>query len=192
VTQAAASAWVGELAQRHLDAAYNLGRWLLGNEQDAADAVHDAYLRAARSAHTYAGGNARAWWLTIVRNCCLAKLSTRKRETQLQAVDAANAVTSLPRSAENEVEERADAVQRGALIAQHLNALPPEFREVLVLREIEDLSYREIADVLQVPIGTVMSRLARGRAQLQRALLERALLDPALAQTPAQEQTHGM
>ena len=74
-----ASAWVGELAQRHLDAAYNLGRWLLGNEQDAADAVHDAYLRAARSAHTYAGGNARAWWLAIVRNCCLARLSSRQR-----------------------------------------------------------------------------------------------------------------
>jgi RNA polymerase sigma-70 factor, ECF subfamily len=182
-----ASAWVGELVQRHLDSAYNLGRWLLGNEQDAADAVHDAYLRAARSAHTYAGGNARAWWLTIVRNCCLAKLSTRKRETQLQTVDAAISSSALPRSVDSEVEERADAAQRGALIARHLNALPPEFREALVLREIEDLSYREIADVLQVPIGTVMSRLARGRAQLQRALL-----DHALADTKAQEQTHGM
>ena len=69
-----------DLALRHLDAAYNLGRWLLGNEQDAADAVHDAYLRAARSADTYAGGNARAWWLAIVRNCCLARLSTRVRD----------------------------------------------------------------------------------------------------------------
>lgn len=175
--------WIGELAQRHLDAAYNLGRWLLGNEQDAADAVHDAYLRAARSAHTYAGGNARVWWLTIVRNCCLAKLSTRKRETPLHSVDAANAAATLSRSADNEVEERVDAAQRGALIAQHLNALVPEFREALVLREIEDLSYREIADVLQVPIGTVMSRLARGRALLQRALLNQAL---------AQESTHGL
>ena len=181
------SAWVGELAQRHLDAAYNLGRWLLGNEQDAADAVHDAYLRAARSAHTYAGGNARAWWLTIVRNCCLARLSTRRRETQLQNVDAANAMATPLRSVDNEVEERTDAAQRGTLIAQHLNALPTEFREALVLREIEDLSYREIADVLQVPIGTVMSRLARGRAQLQRTLLDRTL-----AGTPAQEQTHGL
>ena len=181
------SAWVGELAQRHLDAAYNLGRWLLGNEQDAADAVHDAYLRAARSAHTYAGGNARAWWLTIVRNCCLARLSTRRRETQLQNVDAANAMATPLRSVDNEAEERTDAAQRGILIAQHLNALPPEFREALVLREIEDLSYREIADVLQVPIGTVMSRLARGRAQLQRTLLNQVLAD-----TKAQEQTHGL
>ena len=187
MTQAVASAWVGELAQRHLDAAYNLGRWLLGNEQDAADAVHDAYLRAARSAHTYAGGNARAWWLTIVRNCCLAKLSTRRRETQLQNVDAANAMAAPLHSVDNEVEERTDAAQRGTLIAQHLNALPAEFREALVLREIEDLSYREIADVLQVPIGTVMSRLARGRAQLQRALLKQTLAD-----TKAQEQTHGL
>jgi RNA polymerase sigma-70 factor (ECF subfamily) len=187
VTQAMTSAWVGELVQRHLDAAYNLGRWLLGNEQDAADAVHDAYLRAARAAHTYAGGNARAWWLTIVRNCCLAKLSSRQRETQLQNVDPANAAATPFRSADNEVEEHADAAQRGVLIAEYLNALPSEFREALVLREIEDLSYREIADVLQVPIGTVMSRLARGRAQLQRDLLDRAL-----AETKVQEQTHGM
>jgi RNA polymerase sigma-70 factor, ECF subfamily len=177
-----ASAWVGELAQLHLDAAYNLGRWLLGNEQDAADAVHDAYLRAARSAHTYAGGNARAWWLTIVRNCCLAKLSSRKRETHLRVADATDPVTALPGSGDNDVEDRVDAAQRSALIAQQLHALPLEFREALVLREIEDLSYREIADVLQVPIGTVMSRLARGRAHLQRAL----------ADTPAQEQTHGL
>src|SRR5450432_1335318 len=114
MSSAMASSWVGELAQQHLDAAYNLGRWLLGNEQDAADAVHDAYLRAARSAHTYAGGNARAWWLTIVRNCCLAKLSSRRRETQLPTIDTENAVAMLPLSVDNEVEERADAAQRGA------------------------------------------------------------------------------
>ncbi len=165
----AASTWVGDLVQQHLDAAYNLGRWLLGNEQDAADAVHDAYLRAARSAHTYAGGNARAWWLAIVRNCCLAKLSTRRRETPVHTFDAANAASTRQR-AEDNVEDLAHTAQCRTLLAGHLRALPTEFREVLVLREIEDLSYREIADVLQVPIGTVMSRLARGRAQLQRNL----------------------
>jgi len=180
MSHAAASAWVGDLVQRHLDAAYNLGRWLLGNEHDAADAVHDAYLRAARSAHTYAGGNARAWWLTIVRNCCLAKLSSRQREGQVQTLDAATAA-ALPRTADNDVEDRVAAVQSGARIAAHLRALPVEFRETLVLREIEDLSYREIADVLQVPIGTVMSRLARGRALLQRALT-----------TDKQESPHGL
>ena len=171
-THGTTSDWVGELAQRHLDAAYNLGRWLLGNEQDAADAVHDAYLRAARAAHTYAGGNARAWWLAIVRNCCLARLATRKRERHLVVVDGERSALEAP--AGDDVEARVAAEQAGARVAAHLRALPPEFRETLVLREIEDLSYREIADVLGVPIGTVMSRLARGRALLQRALAAEA------------------
>jgi RNA polymerase sigma-70 factor (ECF subfamily) len=153
--------WIGELAQQHLDAAYNLGRWLLGNEQDASDAVHDAYVRAARAAHTYAGGNARAWWLAIVRNCCLAKLALRKRDTHLRAITDEASIA--------DVEQRAETDQRRAIVAEQLRALPVEFREALVLREIEDLSYREIADVLNVPIGTVMSRLSRGRAMLQRA-----------------------
>ncbi len=162
-----ADSWIGGLMQRHLDAAYNLGRWLLGNEHDAADAVHDAYLRAARAAHTYAGGNERAWWLAIVRNCCLAKLATRKRESHLRAVD------SLPAPlAQADAETDAQSAQFRARVAEQLRALPPEFRETLVLREIEDLSYREIADVLDVPIGTVMSRLARGRAMLQRAFAD--------------------
>jgi RNA polymerase sigma-70 factor (ECF subfamily) len=175
---AATGNWIDARAQQHLDAAYNLGRWLLGNEQDAADAVHDAYLRAARAAHTYAGGNARAWWLAIVRNCCLAKLSTRKREVQLRSVDAAESAGT----ASSEVEERAHAAQCGALLAAQLRALPAEFREALVLREIEDLSYREIADVLGVPIGTVMSRLARGRALLQRAVSQQPRIAAALEQ----------
>ena len=168
---------VGDLALRHLDAAYNLGRWLLGNEQDAADAVHDAFVRASRSADTYAGGNARAWWLAIVRNCCLARLSTRSSERQHVAIDqvaaeqgrdAADAL--LAHSDAGEVEDRLDHAQRSALIRRQLENLPVEFRETLILREIEELSYREIADVLQAPIGTVMSRLARGRALLQKSL----------------------
>lgn len=163
-----ATAWVGELVLRHLDAAYNLGRWLLGNEQDAADAVHDAYLRAANGAHTYGGGNERAWWLAIVRNCCLAKLSARGREQPRAAARDGN--DGATRTPDNEVEDRVEAALAQARIARHLRALAPEFREALVLREFEDLSYREIADVLGVPIGTVMSRLSRGRALLQRAL----------------------
>jgi RNA polymerase sigma-70 factor, ECF subfamily len=192
MSHAVASTWVGELAQRHLDAAYNLGRWLLGNEHDAADAVHDAYVRAARSAHTYAGGNARAWWLAIVRNCCLAKLSSRQREVQVRDIDAASAAAALPRTADNDVEEQAAAAQSGARIAAHLRALPVEFRETLVLREIEDLSHREIADVLQVPIGTVMSRLARGRALLQRALAGDPSAPSMAAATTGQESPHGL
>jgi RNA polymerase sigma-70 factor (ECF subfamily) len=175
----AASAVIGELAQRHLDAGYNLGRWLLGDEQDAADAVHDAFVRALRSAHTYAGGNARAWWLAIVRNSCMAKLGARGRDVLHGAVDVAQ--TEPAPAAGNEVEDYTEASQRRALIARSLRGLPVEFRETLVLREIEDLSYREIADMLGVPIGTVMSRLARGRALLQRALAE-----------PSQESGHGL
>jgi RNA polymerase sigma-70 factor (ECF subfamily) len=186
MTAAASQDFVGELAQRHLDAAYSLGRWLLGNEHDAADAVHDAFLRAAKSADTYAGGNARAWWLAIVRNCCLARLDTRSRDRRNVSIDDTSgsgerAEQLLPHSEAGDVEDRIDHAQRQALIVRHLNNLPIEFREALILREIEELSYREIAEVLQAPIGTVMSRLARGRALLQKAL----------AGTAAGEVTHG-
>jgi RNA polymerase sigma-70 factor (ECF subfamily) len=169
VNAQATRAWVSELAQEHLDAAYNLGRWLLGNEHDAADAVHDAFLRAAGSAHTYAGGNARAWWLAIVRNACLALLNARRRDAA--PGDAASRIESAPAyvSDPGAVEAAAEAEQQRREIERHLRALPVEFRETLVLREIEDFSYREIADVLGVPIGTVMSRLSRGRALLQKA-----------------------
>jgi RNA polymerase sigma-70 factor (ECF subfamily) len=187
VNVSATNAFVEDLAQRHLDAAYNLGRWLLGNEQDAADAAHDAYVRAVRAAHTYAGGNARAWWLAIVRNCCLAKLAARKREAHQQHLHLVQVQAQEPSG--NAAEERIEAYQRAALIEQRLRALPSEFREALVLREIEDLSYREIADVLGVPIGTVMSRLSRGRALLQRAL------DPSTSSgqaASAPEKTHGL
>jgi RNA polymerase sigma-70 factor (ECF subfamily) len=171
VTAVASSAWVSALAEEHLDAAYNLGRWLLGNEQDAADAVHDAFVRATRSAHTYAGGNARAWWLAIVRNCCLAALKTRHREAPGVAVETI--VDAGVDAAANDVESTAQAAERSRAIERQLRALPVEFREALILREIEDLSYREIADMLDVPIGTVMSRLSRGRALLQMALAPR-------------------
>lgn len=165
---------VDELALRHLDAAYNLGRWLLGSEQDAADAVHDAYLRAARACDTYAGGNARAWWLAIVRNCCLARLSLRNKDKHNVAIDENPAAAErwLPRAEAEEIEERLDGSRRSQRLDVHLRNLPVTYREVLILREIEELSYREIADVLETPIGTVMSRLARGRALLQKALTE--------------------
>jgi RNA polymerase sigma-70 factor, ECF subfamily len=165
---------VDDLALRHLDAAYNLGRWLLGNEQDAADAVHDAYLRAARACDTYAGGNARAWWLAIVRNCCLARLALRNKEKANVAIDDNPVVAErlMPHDEGGAVEDEVDGAIRRRQMAMHLDRLPAMFREVLILREIEELSYREIADVLEAPIGTVMSRLARGRALLQKALTD--------------------
>ena len=167
---------VGDLALRHLDAAYNLGRWLLGNDADASDAVHDAFLRATRAADTYAGGNARAWWLAIVRNCCLARLAIRRRERgdvaidQIEGAKGRETVDALFADDADDAEQALETAQRRALFAAQVAELPVEFREVLLLREIEEFSYREIADLLQLPIGTVMSRLSRARALLQAAL----------------------
>ena len=161
-----------DLTLPHLDSAYNLARWLMGSPQDASDAVHTAFLRAARYVHTYAGGNARAWWLSIVRNCCLATLASRERGNVSYDEIAATGSEALPRSERTEVEDALHLSQCASLVMEELQALPLEFREVLVLREIEDCSYREIADILSVPIGTVMSRLARGRATLKTALMK--------------------
>lgn len=162
-----------DLTLPHLDSAYNLARWLMGSPQDASDAVHTAFLRAARYVHTYAGGNARAWWLSIVRNCCLAILSARRpRDVSLESLQAD--AESLIASEADEPEEQLHLAQSAALVMDQLGRLPTEFREVLVLREIEDLPYREIAEVLGVPIGTVMSRLARARRMMRKALSQEA------------------
>jgi RNA polymerase sigma-70 factor (ECF subfamily) len=142
----------------------------MGSPQDASDAVHTAFLRAARYVHTYAGGNARAWWLSIVRNCCLATLAARRpRDVSLDDMEAESAAV-LAATAPDEPEEKLHLAQSAALVLKHLQNLPPEFREVLVLREIEDASYREIGEILSVPIGTVMSRLARARQMMRKAL----------------------
>jgi RNA polymerase sigma-70 factor (ECF subfamily) len=162
-----------DLTLPHLDAAYNLARWLMGSPQDASDAVHTAFLRAARYVHTYAGGNARAWWLSIVRNCCLAILSARRtRDVSLDSLEAD--AESLVATGADEPEQQLHLAQSAALVVEQLGRLPTEFREVLVLREIEDLPYREIAEVLGVPIGTVMSRLARARLMMRKALSQDA------------------
>ncbi|GAB2551911.1 sigma-70 family RNA polymerase sigma factor [Rhodanobacter koreensis] len=168
---------IGDLAVSHLDAAYNLARWLLGNEADATDAVQDAFVRALRSADTFVGGNAKAWWLTIVRNCCLARLKVRRRDLRLVDIDQVTAdhgdgaeLRLLQQTDTNDVESRASSAQESLSLRKHLRRLPSEFREVLILREIEELSYREISDALHIPIGTVMSRLARGREKLMKAI----------------------
>jgi RNA polymerase sigma-70 factor (ECF subfamily) len=171
--QASAALDVGlvrDLTLPHLDSAYNLARWLMGSPQDASDAVHTAFLRAARYVHTYAGGNARAWWLSIVRNCCLATLAARRpRDLSLDAMEA-DIAANLASTAPDEPEERLHLAQSAALVLKHLERLPAEYREVLVLREIEDASYREIGEILGVPIGTVMSRLSRARQMIREAL----------------------
>jgi RNA polymerase sigma-70 factor, ECF subfamily len=161
---------VRDLTLPHLDAAYNLARWIIGNEEDAGDVVHTAFLRAARYVHTYAGGNARAWWLSIVRNCCLATLGARsKREVSLESLESDDPAFERR---DAPIEESLHLSQSAALILKELQAIPVEYREVLVLRELEDCSYRQIADILSVPIGTVMSRLARARGLIRQALSE--------------------
>ena len=152
----------------HLDDAYTLARYLVRDEHDAQDLVQDAVLRALRYFDGYREGDARAWLLAIVRNCCMTWLRQQGgRETRSAlSFDAGTLSLADPR------ETDARAIQRSeqAALARALNTLPDEFREVIVLREIQELSYKEISDVVGVPIGTVMSRLARGRKRLASAL----------------------
>jgi RNA polymerase sigma-70 factor (ECF subfamily) len=151
----------------HLDDAYTLARYLLRDEHDAQDAVQDAVLRALRYFEGYRDGDARAWLLTIVRNCCLTRQRRdRARRSMMPFIEAAAVEAADPRETDQPAIERSDRAALERLVA----ALPPEFREVIVLREVEELSYKEISDIVGVPIGTVMSRLARARQRLASAL----------------------
>jgi RNA polymerase sigma factor (sigma-70 family) len=159
-----------EIALPHLGAAYNLARWLLHNEHDAEDVVQEAYLRAFKFFSGYYGGDSRSWLLTIVRNTCY---------TWLQQ----NRTLRLADPIEDKLDEIGlDFGDPEMLLLQSIDArtvrnalqeLPAEFREIVVLREMEGLSYKEIANIVDVPIGTVMSRLARGRKRLQALLANR-------------------
>jgi RNA polymerase sigma-70 factor (ECF subfamily) len=158
------------LALPHLDAAYNLARWLTRDDHDAQDVVQEATLRALRYFGAFRGDSARAWLLQIVRNTCFSWLK-ENRPGELQSLDeagAAAAEASAPAADEPHVAalRRADREQ----VNRALAALPVAFREVLVLRELEELSYKEIADITDAPVGTVMSRLARARALMRQAL----------------------
>jgi RNA polymerase sigma-70 factor (ECF subfamily) len=150
-----------------LPSAYNLARWMTRNDQDAEDVVQEAFLRAHRFFPSFRGGDPRAWLLAIVRNACWSWLrANRPREVGTSFDDLHEAPDTRASSAEDDLVRRVDAERlRGAIAA-----LPVEFREVLVLREFEELSYRGIAEVSGIPVGTVMSRLARARARLQVAL----------------------
>jgi RNA polymerase sigma-70 factor (ECF subfamily) len=153
----------------HLSAGYNLARWLTRNDDDAQDVVQEAYLRALHAFDGYRGGDPRAWVLRIVRNTCYTWL--RRRGTR-EALELGTAETVADDSAigpEAEAIRHADAeLLRGAL-----EELPVEFREAVVLREIEGCTYQEIADIAGVPLGTVMSRLSRGRRHLYDAVRKR-------------------
>jgi RNA polymerase sigma-70 factor (ECF subfamily) len=151
----------------HLDAAYNLARWLVGNERDAEDVTQEACLRAFKFFDGFRGGDARSWLLTIVRRTAWTWLRSNRRDEEAIEFDeelhggadiSANPEVSLMRAGDVET------------VRQAIATLPAVFREALVLREIEGCSYKEIADIAGVPIGTVMSRLTRARRLLQTAL----------------------
>ena len=150
----------------YLDAAHNLARYLLRDGQDAEDAVQDAFVRAIRHFDGFRGTDGRAWLLTIVRNTCLTRLRDRRVGESVEFDEEIHTGEAASRGPEADMERRAAARS----VREALDQLAVEFREVLVLRELEGLSYKEIAQISGVPIGTVMSRLARGRRQLQDAL----------------------
>jgi RNA polymerase sigma-70 factor, ECF subfamily len=151
----------------HLDAAYNLARWLTRNDTDAEDVVQEAYLRAFKFFEGFHGDNSRAWLLKVVRNACYTwRQQNRVRELatefdeQVHSGESENPEIILLENINTQVLKRA------------LEALPPEFREAVILRELEGLSYKEIAGITEVPVGTVMSRLARARKRLQQCLAD--------------------
>jgi RNA polymerase sigma-70 factor, ECF subfamily len=151
--------------------AYNLARWLMKNQEDAEDMVQESYLKAFRFFGSFnQGGNCRAWFLRIVRNTCYTALEARKlREKEVpieeDAYDGVEDPSLLPAA----ILDKTTTIE---VVRKAIEQLPADFREALVLREFEGLSYKEIADVSGVPLGTVMSRLARARNQLQFILLE--------------------
>jgi len=152
-----------QVALPHLDSAYNLARWLTRDERDAEDVVQEAYLRALRFIDGFHGTDGRAWLLAIVRNTCFSWME-KNRPRNMQPFD--DETLNLPGAPEAGPEACAERAADELALHRAIAALPLGLREVLVLRELEELSYKEIARVADVPIGTVMSRLARARAHL--------------------------
>jgi RNA polymerase sigma factor (sigma-70 family) len=154
----------------HLDAAYNLARWLTHNAVDAEDMVQEAYLRAFKFFDAFRGPDSRAWLLTIVRNTCYTWLQ------QNRPCDLAASFDEDIHSSESDATNPATLVLQNAdhqMVHQALEQLPVEFREVVILRDLEGFSYKEIAEIAKIPPGTVMSRLARARERLKRLLCNR-------------------
>jgi len=149
----------------HRDAAYNLARWLLRHEYDAEDCVQEAYLKAFQAFPRFRGTDGKTWLLTIVRNLCFSRLRQQQRKEPNVSFDEGIHGDSAP--LEDGPWSHALAQE---LLPRALDLLPVEAREVLVLHELEGLAYREIASVAEIPLGTVMSRLARARQRLQQEL----------------------
>jgi len=154
----------------HLNAAYNLARWLTRNDADAADVVQEACLRAFKYFGGFAGGSGKPWLLSIVRHTCFTWLA-KNRPAELAPLDdmAIDDLADAEAGAAATPESGLLAADERVLLAELLAGLPAEFREIVVLRELEELSYRAIAEVTGLPVGTVMSRLARARGRLRAA-----------------------
>src|ERR1700683_3593747 len=155
----------------HLDAAYNLARWLVRNTHDAEDVVQGAYLRAFKFFGGYHGGDARAWVLKIVRNTSYTFLERNRPADLAEEFDETIHTAGTDRLGTPGAEGALVQSAESRMLHDALDELPVNFREVIVLRELEGMSYKEIAEVMGVPIGTVMSGLARGRGQLRERLL---------------------
>ena len=154
----------------HMNAAYNLARWLAGNDPDAQDVVQEAYLRAFKFLGGFRGGDSRSWLLRIVRNAFYDWLKrNRREETGTEFDEELHSPGDETGAPDTLLLEKADL----ELMRKAIEDLPVEFREILVLRELEGFSYKEIADIAEVPLGTVMSRLARAREHLRTLVIER-------------------
>jgi RNA polymerase sigma-70 factor (ECF subfamily) len=151
----------------HLDAAYNLARWLTRNEQDAQDIVQEAYLRAFRFFPAFRGGDARSWIMKIVRNTCYTWLNANRPLQDAMEFDENLFLPDSPGPNPEEVVLQNDS---GTLVRKALEKLPRNFREVLVLRELDGMSYKEIAEITGMAAGTVMSSLSRARDRFRQAL----------------------
>lgn len=162
-----------ELVLPHLDAGYNLARWLARDADDAADVVQDACVRALKYIGAVQGRDARAWFLTIVRHA-FYDWCRRNRPAEIVAHDGTALDTAADESAPGP-EQAALQSAESRLLADAVAKLPLVYREVLILRELEELSYKEIARIADIPVGTVMSRLARARNLLQRSPLLHAI-----------------
>ena len=152
----------------HVDAAYNLAHWLTRNDTDAEDVVQESYLRAFKFFVGFRGEDGRSWLLAIVRNTCYTWMQrNRSPDLMVPVDDELHEIESTDLNPEALLMQKAETLT----VRRALEELPVEFREVLVLRELEEMSYRDIASITDLPLGTVMSRLARGRKQLQLALI---------------------
>lgn len=174
-----------QLALPHLDAAYNLARWLSGNTADADDVVQEAFMRALRFFDSFRGDSARPWLLAIVRRTWYTEWHRRASSHEVASFD--DTIDDAPIDGWSEAVADPETLmiraQDSRIVNAALTQLPVEFREVLILRELEALSYREIAAITDLPLGTVMSRIARARRKLATLLLGQRQPSEARSQT---------